>query len=131
MTDFSAGLACVTAGWGVWKVNKKPDGKPSYLQPDKLQILISTMMGKSECQRTVIWSKKRLPDSVICTVPNEFKGTCMVIKIRLNYFFLITNVIFWLFLFSQFIKWIAAIARIAAIFPLEEFVPIIVFVLLY
>ena len=86
MTDFSGGLPCITAGWGIWKVNVGPDGKYIFLQPDTLQILTNKIMDKAQCKKNVVPSKKRLPDSVICTEPSEFRGICKVIQIKLYYF---------------------------------------------
>ena len=82
LTDFSAGLPCITVGWGIWKVNMGPGGKLTRLQPDTLQILNVKIMDKDECKATLIPNDKRLPDSVICTVVDELNGFCQVIQFQ-------------------------------------------------
>ena len=46
----SDGSSCIAIGWGVYKINKKPNGGLEKLYPDKLQVLPMTITDKVKCK---------------------------------------------------------------------------------
>ena len=75
---FLAGLPCITAGWGFWKVVVGPTKKKFLVRPDNLQFLTDKMMDKDTCKKSYTPSAKMVKDSVLCTVPQTNKSICMV-----------------------------------------------------